>query len=104
MRQQFVVEQAVAVMGGQSVDVGLVRMHQAQRRLKVFARQREAMIAVVRSADDDEQRGGGTFKNFLEGPSVAASAACVVDVRNEYSAETLDRAGAVRDGRDHRQR
>ena len=43
MGRQFVVEQAVAVVRDEAVDIGLIRESDAERRLEVFARQREPL-------------------------------------------------------------
>ena len=66
----IVVEQAVAVLRYEAIDVVLIGRHDAERRLEVLARQREAMAAVVRRADDDEQRARRLLDRLLEGPGV----------------------------------
>ena len=84
---QLVVEQAVAVMPDQSVDVFLIGRHDAEGRLEVLAGQREAVVAIVRGADDDEQLGVAALEDLLEAPGESMAAAGVVDVGNEGRAE-----------------
>ena len=54
VRHQLVVEEAVAVVAHETVDVVLVGAGGAERRLEVLPRQRETLVTVVRRADDDE--------------------------------------------------
>src|SRR5581483_3152281 len=87
MGQQFIVEEAVAVMSDEAINVGRIGGSDAKRRLKMLTREREAMHAVVRSGDDDEQPGRRAFKYFFVGPGISQTAAAVVDVRNKGGAK-----------------
>src|SRR5437867_3087174 len=49
----------------------------------MLARQREAVLAVVRRRDDDEQCSVGPLDDFLKAPGVTDAAPAIVDVRQE---------------------
>ena len=61
-----VVEQAVAVVLRDAVDVLLVGLDEAERRLEVLPREREPVRRVVRRGDDHEHAGIGVLDQFLE--------------------------------------
>src|SRR5581483_9213483 len=81
--QPFVLEQTLTIMSDEPIDEALIRFRDAQRRLKMLAGQGEAMAAVMRGADDDEQRCRRAFEDFLEAPGVRQTAAAIVDVRHQ---------------------
>jgi len=58
MGVDLVVEQAVAVVGDEAVDVILIGGGDAERRLKMLAGENEPLAAVVRRADDDDSEAG----------------------------------------------
>ena len=62
MGRHFVIEQAIAVMGDQAINVRRIGGSDAERGLKVLVRERETMQAIVRGADNDEQPGRCAFK------------------------------------------
>ena len=80
-----VVEQAVAVMGDEPVDVSLIGRDDPQRRLEILAGEREPGRRVVGRADDDEHAGATPLGQFLVAPGVGDAAAGVVDVRGQQS-------------------
>ena len=84
---QLVVEQSVAVVGYEQVDVALVGFSHAKRRLEMLARQGEALRAVMRRADDDKQRGVGPLNHLLEAPGERHTAALIIDVRHQGGAQ-----------------
>src|SRR5438132_4761221 len=84
---QLVVEQSVAVVGCQQVDVALVGFSHAKRRLEMLARQGEALGAVMRRADDHEQRGISALNHLLEAPGERHAAALIINVRHEGGAQ-----------------
>src|SRR6266481_3072697 len=84
---QLIIEQARTIVGHQSINVGLVGAHDAQRRLEILAREGESVRAVMRGGDDDEQRGVGLLEDFLESPGITVAAAMIVNVRNKGGPE-----------------
>src|SRR5579875_2246584 len=96
MGRQFVIEKAVAIMGDEAVDVGRIGGGDAQRRLKMFARKCETMQAVMGGANDEEQGGRCALEEFFVSPGIAESAAGVIDVRQQGSAEMRIRAARAR--------
>src|SRR5438093_385395 len=74
-------------MPHEPVDIVLVGVGDAERGFEVLAREREALSAVMRSADDDEERRVGALEHFLEAPGIGHAAAAVVHVRNEGGPE-----------------
>src|SRR5579875_2150830 len=96
MGRQFVIEKAVAIMGDESVDVGVMGGGDAQRRLKMFARKCETMQALRGSASDEDQRGRCALEEFFVRPGKTETAAGVIALRQQGSAEMRIRAARAR--------
>ena len=76
-------------MADQAIDVVLVGLGDAERRLEVFAGKGEAMPAVMRGADDDKEAGRGALEDFLERPGIAAAAPAIIDVRDQHGPKAV---------------
>src|SRR5436309_1270723 len=83
MCANFILKEAVAVIGDEFVDVFLIGGREPEWCLKMLARQNESLRAVVRSADDDEQRSRRSLEHFTKRPRIGQAAAAIVDMRNE---------------------
>src|SRR5262245_4122379 len=84
---QLVVEEPVAVVLDEAVDMSLIGAGDAEGGGEILARQREAMLAEMRRADDDEKRCVRAFEQFAKTPGIGVPAARIVDVRHEYRAQ-----------------
>ncbi len=93
MGHQFIIEQAGAIMLDQAIDVLLVGLGDSQGRLEMLARQGKAMPAVVRGADDHEQRGLASLEDLLERPRIGTAAASIVHVRDQHGPQPVIRPG-----------
>src|SRR5207248_816016 len=89
----FVLEKAIAVVGYEPVDVMLIALGDAQGCLEMFPGQGEAVAAVMRRADDHEQRRRRLLKDFLETPGEAHAAAVVIDMGKKNGPQAVLRSG-----------
>src|SRR5262249_38361596 len=98
----LVLEQAVAVVGRQAIDVLLVGRDRSERGQEILARQGEALATVMRRADNYKQGSRGLLGDLLEPPGKRVPAAVVVDMGNESGPELIvgrllsGQAGAAR--------